>query len=188
MKFTFGLQHPLTCKPLNNLSNPCNKVRGEYFSKDVLPASLSCVFLPASLSLCRCGWLYNISRRTERHYILMFSNRSFKLFTLINRFLITVKALHSIRMCLAVQVVWQVKHCCCGSCFRMKEWVSLVWPIRNRDIMTCSLIDFLDAALNSIKFGGIWKSLLWMLLLHRCCHFVRRMLVGWLGFMAYQPL
>ena len=37
-------------------------MRGEYFSKEVLPASLSCVFLPASLSLCRCRWLYNIVR------------------------------------------------------------------------------------------------------------------------------
>ena len=53
--------------------------------------------------------------------ILTFSNRSVKLFTLENRFLITVKALHSIRMCLTVQVVWQVKQCGCGSYFKMKE-------------------------------------------------------------------
>ena len=104
--------------------------------------------------------------------ILTFSNRSVKLFTLKNRFLITAKVLHSIRMCLTVQVVWQVKHCGCGSCFKMKEWVSLVWPIRNRDITTCSLLDFLDAGLHSPKVGWIWKSLLWMLLLHCCCHFV----------------
>ena len=51
--------------------------------------------------------------------ILTFSNRSVKLFTLKNRFLITAKVLHSIRMCLTVQVVWQVKHCGCGSCFKM---------------------------------------------------------------------
>ena len=75
-------------------------------------------------------------------------------------------------MCLTVQVVWQVKHCGCGSCFRMKEWVSLVWLIRNRDITTCSLLDFLDADLHSPKVGWIWKSLLWKLLLHRCCYFV----------------
>ena len=98
--------------------------------------------------------------------ILTFSNRSVKLFTLKNHFLITAKALHSIRMCLTVQVVWKVKHCGCGSCFKMKEWVSLVWPIRNRDITTCSLLDFLDASLHSPKVGWIWKSLLWMLLLH----------------------
>ena len=42
--------------------------------------------------------------------ILTFSNRSVKLFTLKNRFLITAKVLHSIRMCLTVQVVWHVKH------------------------------------------------------------------------------
>ena len=53
------------------------------------------------------------------------------------------------------------------------EWVSLVWPIRNRDITTCSL-DFLDAGLHSPKVGWIWKSLLSMLLLHCCCHFVWR--------------
>ena len=81
----------------------------------------------------------------------MFSNRSVKLFTLKNRFLITAKVLHSIRMCLTVQVVWQVKHCGCGFCFKMKEWLSLVWPIRNRDITTCSLLDFLDAGLHSPK-------------------------------------
>ena len=68
-------------------------------------------------------------------------------------------------MCLTVQVVWQVKRCGCGSCFKMKEWVNLVWPIRNRDITTCSLLDFLDAGLHSPKVGWIWKSLLWMLLL-----------------------
>ena len=36
MKFMFGLRHPLTCNPSTTLSNPCNKVRGEYFSKEVL--------------------------------------------------------------------------------------------------------------------------------------------------------
>ena len=74
--------------------------------------------------------------------ILMFSNRSVKLFTLKNRFLITEKALHSIRMCLTMQDVRQVEHCGCGSRFKMKEWVSLVWPIHNRDITTCSLLWF----------------------------------------------
>ena len=103
--------------------------------------------------------------------ILTFSNRSVKLFTLKNHFLITAKVLHSIRMCLTVKVVWQVKHCDCSSCFKMKEWVSLVWPIRNRDITTCSLLDFLNAGLHSPKVGWIWKSLLWILLLHCCCHF-----------------
>ena len=53
--------------------------------------------------------------------ILTFSNRLVKLFTLKNRFLITAKVLHSINMCLLVQVVWQVKHCGCGSCFKIKE-------------------------------------------------------------------
>ena len=47
--------------------------------------------------------------------ILTSSNRSVKLFFLKNRFLITAKVLHSIRMCLTVQVVWQVEHYGCGS-------------------------------------------------------------------------
>ena len=109
--------------------------------------------------------------------ILTFSNRSVKLFTLKNHFLITAKVIHSIRMCWTVQVVWQVIHCGCGSCFKMKEWVSLVWPIRNRDITNCSLLDFLDASVQSPKVDWIWKSLLWMLLLHYCCHFVWRNLL-----------
>ena len=103
----------------------------------------------------------------------MFSNRSVKLFTLKNRFLITAKALHSIRMCLTVQVVWQVKHCGCGSCFKMKAWLSLVWPMRNRNITNCSLLDFLDAGLHSPKVGWIWKSLLWMLLQHCCSQCIK---------------
>ena len=56
-------------------------------------------------------------------------------------------------MCLIMQVVWHVKHYGCGSCFKMKEWVGLVWPIRYRNITTCSLLDFLDAGLHSPKVG-----------------------------------
>ena len=104
----------------------------------------------------------------------MFSNNSVKLDALKNRFLMTAKALHSIRMCLTVQVVWHVKHCGCGSCFSMKAWVSLVWPIRNRDITTCSLLDALKAGLHSPKVGWIWKSLLLLFMSHRCCHFLWR--------------
>ena len=104
----------------------------------------------------------------------MFSNRSVILFTLKSRFLMTAKVLHSIRICLTEQVVRQVKHYGCGSCFSLKEWVSLVWPMHNWDIMTCSLLDFFNAGLHSPKVGWIWKSLLWMLLLHRCCHFLWR--------------
>ena len=47
--------------------------------------------------------------------ILTFSNRSVKLFALNN------SESYSIKMCLTVQVVWQVKHCGWGSCFKMKE-------------------------------------------------------------------
>ena len=112
-------------------------------------------------------WYNSVSLKKDRmSSILTFSNRSVKLFTLKNRFLITAKALHSIRMCLTVQVAWQVKHSRCGSCFKMKKWVSLEWPIRNRDITTCSILDFLDGGLHPPKVGWIWKSSLWMLLLH----------------------
>ena len=61
--------------------------------------------------------------------------------------------------------------------FNMKEWVSLVWPMRNRDITTCSLLDFLKAGLHSPKVGWIWKSLLWMFMSYRCCHFLWRNLL-----------
>ena len=72
---------------------------------------------------------------------------------------------------------WHVKFCGCCSCFSMKEWVSLVWKIRNWDIMTCSLLDFRKACFHFSKMGWIWKSLLWMLLFLRCCYFVWRNLL-----------
>ena len=65
----------------------------------------------------------------------------------------TVKALHCIRMCLTMQVVRQVKHCGCGSCFSMKEWVRLVRPMHNRDITTYSLLDFLKAGSPFFQVG-----------------------------------
>ena len=57
--------------PWTTLSNPCNKVRGKYFSKEVFLRLPSCIFvtasfITASLSLCRCDaawtckWLYKI--------------------------------------------------------------------------------------------------------------------------------
>ena len=70
-----------------------------------------------------------------------------------------------------------VKNCGCGSCFSMKAWVSLVWPMRSRGITTCSLFDALKAGLHSPKVGWIRKSLLLMFMLHRCCHFLRRNLL-----------
>ena len=42
--------------------------------------------------------------------ILTFSNNSVRLSILKNRFLMAAKALHSIKMCLTVQIVWQVKN------------------------------------------------------------------------------
>ena len=45
MKFMFGLQHPLTCNSSTTFSNPCNKVRGEYFSKEVFLCIPSCILI-----------------------------------------------------------------------------------------------------------------------------------------------
>ena len=117
------------------------------------------------------------SQEGQTSSILTFWNRSIKLFTLKNHFLKKVKALHSMRICLMVQGIWHVKHYGCCSCFGMKEWVSLVWPICHWDTMTCSLLDFLKAGLYSPKVGLIRKSLLWMLLFQRCCNFVWRSLL-----------
>ena len=51
MKFMFGLQYPLTCKPWTTLSNPCNKGRGKYNCKEVF---LCCFFL--RFPSCVCLW------------------------------------------------------------------------------------------------------------------------------------
>ena len=40
LQFLFGLQLPLTVKPHITLSNPCNKVRGIYFVKEVFHSSV----------------------------------------------------------------------------------------------------------------------------------------------------
>ena len=104
-------------------------------------------------------------KKDWRPSILTLSNRSLKQFTLKNRFLMRAKALNSMRTYLTVQGVWYVKHCGCCSCFSMKEWVSLVWPIRNQYIMTFSLLDFLKAGLHFSKVGWIWKSLWWVLVI-----------------------
>ena len=63
MKFMFGLQHPLTCKPWTTLSNPCNKVRGKYNCKEVylLRSFLhlcQCVFIVVSLWCCMNMYMY----------------------------------------------------------------------------------------------------------------------------------
>ena len=52
MKFMFGLQHTLTCKPWKTLSNPCNKERGIYVVNEVLLASSLLHPLFLRLSVC----------------------------------------------------------------------------------------------------------------------------------------
>lgn len=61
----------------------------------------------------------------------------------------------------------------------INERVSFEWPICNRDIMTCSFLDFLKAGLHSPRVGFIWKSLLLVLPFQRCCYFVRKNLYIW---------
>ena len=101
--------------------------------------------------------------------ILTFSNRSVKLFTLKNRFLITAKVLHSIRMCLTVQVVWQVEHCGCGSCFKMKAVLnnssSIDWNIEGErtdgvyyDDDTCNIIIIIIIFVIKIIWTSIFVS------------------------------
>ena len=87
-------------------------------------------------------WYNPVSLKKDRtSSILTFSNISIKLFSLNNWSLMRAKALHSIKMCLTFQGVSHVKHCGC-SFFSMKEWVSLVWPMCNQDILSCTLLDF----------------------------------------------
>ena len=104
-----------------------------------------------------------------------------KLFTLKNRFLVRVKALHFMRTCLMVQGVWHVQHCGCCSC------LGLVWLTHSWDIVTCSLLDFLKAGLHSPKVGLIWKSLL-LILFQNCFHFAWRNLLILGSKSAYEIL
>ena len=61
MKFMFGLQHPLTCKPWTTLSNPCNKLRGKYNCKEVFLCLPSCVVYS-----CVCLWCCVVLMLNER--------------------------------------------------------------------------------------------------------------------------
>ena len=70
--------------------------------------------------------------------MLAFSNKSLKLFTLKNRFLVRAKALYSTRTCLTMQGVWLVKNYGYCSCLSIKEWVSIVRSTHNRDLVTYS--------------------------------------------------
>ena len=105
---------------------------------------------------------YNpVSRKKDKtSSILTFSNYSVRLVTLKNRFLMTAKALHSIRMCLIVHVVWHVKHCGCGSCFTIKAWVSLVCSLRNRAFIYGNISIYNSPFLSFRVFGLLFSSLL----------------------------
>ena len=75
-----------------------------------------------------------------------------------------------------MQGVWHVEHCGCCSCLSIKECVSLLWPIHNRVIVTCSFRDFRKAGYHSPKKGLTWNSLLLVFLFQYCCHFLWRKL------------
>ena len=98
-------------------------------------------------------WYNSVSLKKDRvSSILTFSNRSVKLFTLKNRFLITAKVLLTIRMCLTVQVVWQVIPCGCGSCS------SCYIPIANWSYKAYSLFHFeTEIFTRNDMFWNIWK-------------------------------
>ena len=132
-------------------------------------------------------WYNLVSLKDRTSSILTLLNRYLKRFTLKNCFLMRTKALHSMRTFLKVQGVWHVKYCGCCSCFRMKEWVSLVWLMGNRDIMTSSFLDFLKAGLRSPKVGWIWKNLLRVFLFQCSCHFAWRSLLIW-GFRSVYSI
>ena len=121
-------------------------------------------------------WHNFISLKKERiSSILIFSNRSFILFTLKRCFLMWVKVLHSMRTCLTMQDVCHIIHwgCCSGLSIKMR--VNLVWPMRNWDIVNCSFLDFLNASLQFPKVGLIKKSLLWMLLFYLRIFYAKRL-------------
>ena len=87
-------------------------------------------------------------------------------------FLMSLKTLHSRRTWLIVQGVWHVEPCGCCSCLSIKECVNLLWPIRNRVIVTCSFCDFRKAGHHPPKKGLTWNSLLLVFLFQRCCYFL----------------
>ena len=111
-------------------------------------------------------------RRHRISPLLVFSNRSFTLFTWKWHFLMRAKLLRSVKKRLTVQGVWYVNHWGCCSWINIKESLSLVWPKRNWNRETCFFFDFLNAGIQSPKVGLIKNSLLWMLLFYRICHLV----------------
>ena len=123
-------------------------------------------------------WYYPVFLKKDRtSSILIFSDRLVKLFTFKNHFLMRVKVLHSMRICLMMQGIWHVKHCGCCSCFTMKEWVTLYDQCAIGILWLVVFLIFLKAGLHSPKVSWIWKSLLWILLFQYSCHFVRRCLL-----------
>ena len=132
----------------------------------------SVIFFGITLYLLRKREHHQCGRHSQTYLSLILS-------ILICRSLVIVRAPHTTSTCLMVYGVWHVKHCGGCFCWSIKEWLRLVWLVCNRDIMTCSFLDFRKAGLHSPKVGFIWKSFLLILFFQHCCHFVRNNLLIW---------
>ena len=98
----------------------------------------------------------------------IFPNSSFMLLTLSNFLRVWVRFVHSIKICFTVY--WFPQEHLGGSSFRMKEWVSLVWPMHSWARAVSSILVFRSSFL-SFRMGCILSSLLWVFWSHSCYHF-----------------
>ena len=78
LQFMFSLQLPLTCKPWTTLSNPCNKVRGIYFYKEVF-LHASVVHCVGMYPACICIWEYNTTYKKRFLTFILSANFSVNL-------------------------------------------------------------------------------------------------------------
>ena len=58
LQFMFGLPFPLTVKPHTTFSNPCNKVRGKYFYKEVFLRRLLLRLINLFRQYVSCMYMY----------------------------------------------------------------------------------------------------------------------------------
>ena len=92
------------------------------------------------------------------------SNRSFISFVLQKRYVMRADSSYSFWKCFTVKSDWHTTYCGCCSCLKIKECVSLVKSMRNRDMVTFSLLDFRKTAFHFHDVGCIGKGLLCILL------------------------
>ena len=126
------------------------------------------------ISVHHIFWYNPVSLKKDRtSSILTFSNRSVKLFTLKTKLLSDESKIFTFYenvfngpRSLTYQILWWL------FLFQYERVSKPCMTNAQSGFMTCSLFNFLKSALHSPKVGWIWKSLLWMLLSHHCCHFV----------------